>query len=88
MQPTTPGIQMGAVSAVGLAPVAGQFGIRAGIIAGMLHAAVTVCSSSLYGGLNLYNNGFSTGLVAIVLVPALESFIKGYQTKKEQKRMR
>lgn len=88
MQPTTPGIQMGAVSAVGLAPVAGQFGIRAGIIAGMLHAAVTVCSSSLYGGLNLYNNGFSTGLVAIVLVPALESFIKGYQTKKEQKRKR
>lgn len=88
MEPTTPGIQMGAVSAVGLAPVAGQFGIRAGIIAGMLHAAVTVCSSSLYGGLNLYNNGFSTGMVAIVLVPALESFIKGYQTKKEQKRKR
>ena len=51
----------------------------------MLHAAVVVCSSSLYGGLNLYNNGFSTGLVAIVLVPTLESFIKGFQTKKERK---
>ena len=86
MLPTTPGIQMGAVSAIGLAPVAGQFGIPAGIIAGMLHAAVTVCSSSLYGGLNLYNNGFSTGLTAIVLVPALESFIKGYQIKKERKK--
>lgn len=85
MQPTTPGIQMGAVSAIGLAPVAGQFGIPAGVIAGMLHAAVTICSSSLYGGLNLYNNGFSTGLTAIVLVPALESFIKGYQIKKEWK---
>lgn len=85
MQPTTPGIQMGAIFAIGLAPVAGQFGILAGIIAGMLHAAVTVCSSSLYGGLNLYNNGFSTGLVAIVLVPTLESFIKGFRTKKEQK---
>lgn len=85
MQPTTPGIQMGAVFAIGLAPIAGQFGILAGVIAGMLHAAVVVCSSSLYGGLNLYNNGFSTGLVAIVLVPALESFIKGFRTKKEQK---
>lgn len=85
MLPTTPGIQMGAVSAIGLAPVAGQFGIPAGIIAGMLHAAVTVCSSSLYGGLNLYNNGFSTGLTAIVLVPTLESFIKGFQTKKDRK---
>lgn len=85
LEPTTPGIQLGAVSAVGLAPVAGQFGIFAGIIAGMLHAAVVVCTSSLYGGLNLYNNGFSTGLVAIVLVPALESFIKGFQIKKKQK---
>lgn len=81
MEPTTPGLQMGAVFAAGLAPVAGQFGIPAGIIAGMLHAAVVVCTSSLYGGLNLYNNGFSTGLVAIVLVPALESFIKGFQIK-------
>lgn len=85
MVPTTPGLQMGAVFAAGLAPVAGQFGIPAGIIAGMLHAAVVVCTSSLYGGLNLYNSGFSTGLVAIVLVPALESFLKGYQTKKERK---
>ena len=85
MLPTTPGIQMGAVSAIGLAPIAGQFGIPAGIIAGVLHAAVTVCSSSLYGGLNLYNNGFSTGLTAIVLVPTLESFIKGFQIKKERK---
>lgn len=85
MLPTSAGMQMGAVFAVGLSPVAGQFGILAGIIAGMLHSAVVVCSSSLYGGLNLYNNGFSTGLVAIVLVPALESFIKGYKLKKESK---
>lgn len=85
MLPTTPGIQMAAIFAVGLAPIAGQFGIPAGIIAGMLHAAVAVCSSSLYGGLNLYNNGFSTGLVAIVLVPALESFLKRYEIRKEQK---
>lgn len=42
----------------------------------MLHTAVVVCSSALYGGLNLYNNGFSAGLVAIVLVAALERFIK------------
>lgn len=83
--PTTPGIQMGAIFAAGLAPIAGQFGILAGIIAGMLHAAVAVCSSALYGGLNLYNNGFSTGLVAIVLVPAFESFLKRYEIRKEQK---
>lgn len=82
MLPTTAGMQMGAIFAVGLSPITGQFGIPAGIIAGMLHAAVVVCTSSLYGGLNLYNNGFSTGLVAIVLVPVLESFIKGFKLRK------
>lgn len=81
MQPTTPGIQMGAIFAAGLSPIAGQFGILAGILAGMLHSVVVVCTSSLYGGLNLYNNGFSTGLVAIVLVPVLESFIKGFKIR-------
>ena len=83
--PTTPGIQMGAIFAAGLSPIAGQFGIFAGLIAGMLYASVVMCTSSLYGGLNLYNSGFSTGLVAIVLVPALESFIKGYTIKKNKR---
>lgn len=81
MQPTTPGIQMGAIFAAGLSPIAGQFGILAGMLAGMLHGVVVVCTSSLYGGLNLYNNGFSTGLVAIILVPMLESFIKGFKIR-------
>lgn len=81
MLPTTPGIQMGAIFAVGLSPIAGQFGIVAGMLAGMLHGAVVVCTSELYGGLNLYNNGFSTGLVAIILVPILESFIKGFKIR-------
>ncbi len=85
MMPTTPGIQMGAVFAVGLSPIAGQFGIIAGLIAGALHSAVVVCTSSLYGGLNLYNNGFSTGLVAIILVPTLESFIKGFKVRHGKK---
>lgn len=81
MMPTTPGIQMGAVFAVGLSPIAGQFGVVAGMLAGMLHGAVVVCTSELYGGLNLYNNGFSTGLVAIIMVPMLESFIKGFKVR-------
>lgn len=81
MVPTTPGIQMGAIFAVGLSPIAGQFGVVPGILAGMLHGAVVVCTSELYGGLNLYNNGFSTGLVAIIMVPVLESFIKGFKVR-------
>ena len=86
MMPTTPGIQMAAIFAAGLSPIAGQFGIIPGILAGALHSAVVVCTSSLYGGLNLYNNGFSTGLVAIILVPTLESFIKGFKVRHEKKK--
>lgn len=83
--PTTPGIQMAACFGVGLAPIAGQFGIPAGIIAGGLHAAVVVCTSGIYGGLNLYNNGFSTGLVAIIMVPMLESFMKRFEARKKKR---
>lgn len=84
--PCTPGIQLAAIFSAGLAPVAGQFGIFAGIIAGMMHASVAMCTSSLYGGLNLYNNGFSTGLVAIVMVPMLESFMKNFHERKNDRK--
>ncbi len=85
--PVTPGIQLAAVFAYGLAPVAGQFGSIAGVIAGILHAAVVMCSTALYGGLNLYNNGFSTGLVAIIMVPMLEGFMnEGFLGRMKKKK--
>ena len=82
-EPTAPGIQLAAVFAVGLSPVAGQFGIFAGILAGILHSAITMCTARFYGGLNLYNNGFSAGWVAIFLIPTLESFINNYKDRKK-----
>lgn len=81
-EPDTPGIQLAAVFAVGLAPIAGQFGITAGIIAGFLHSAIVMCTSQMYGGLNLYNNGFSAGWVAIIMVPVIESFMKHFYERK------
>ncbi|MCM1539944.1 MAG: DUF1576 domain-containing protein [Blautia sp.] len=82
---TTPGIQLAAIFAVGLSPIAGQFGIAAGILAGILHSAVTMCTARFYGGLNLYNNGFSAGWVAIFMIPMLESFIKNYKGGKKER---
>lgn len=81
----TPGIQVAALFAVGLSPIAGQFGPLAGIAAGMLHAAVVMCTSSLYGGLNLYNNGFAAGWVAIILIPLIESFMHQFKTRRKTK---
>ncbi len=82
--PDTPGIQLAAVFSAGLAPIAGQFGVLAGMIAGFLHAAVVMCTGQMYGGLNLYNNGFSAGWVAIIMVPVIESFMKHFKERKRE----
>ncbi|MBQ7954760.1 MAG: DUF1576 domain-containing protein [Lachnospiraceae bacterium] len=79
-----PGIQLAAIFAVGIAPIAGQFGIVSGLIAGLLHAVIVMCTSNLYGGLNLYNNGFSAGWVAIVMIPVVESFMTRFKVRRRK----
>lgn len=83
--PNTPGILIAALFCVGLSPIAGQFGPAAGVAAGLLHSAIVMCTGQMYGGLNLYNNGFSAGWVAIVMLPVLESFMKQYERRKQKK---
>ena len=57
-----------------IAPIAGEFGIFAGIFAGFMHKAVATNISLIHGGINLYNNGLAGGMVAAVLVPLYKSF--------------
>lgn len=57
-----------------LAPIAGSYGIFAGIMAGFLHLAMVMNISVINGGINLYNNGFAGGLIASILFPLLEFF--------------
>jgi hypothetical protein len=59
-----------------LAPIAGHFGWPYGIIAGFLHVSVVMNTGYLHGGLNLYNNGFAGGIVAIILIPIFTAFRK------------
>ena len=82
------GMIIAAFFVVGVSPIAGQFGVLAGIVAGMLHSCIVMCTSQMYGGLNLYNNGFSCGWVAIVMIPALESFMRGYEVRKQQRKIK
>ena len=82
---TTPAVQLAAMFAVGVSPIAGQFGVIPGLLAGALHVAIVTCTSAMYGGLNLYNNGFSCGWVAIFMVPLLESFIRRYEIRRTKK---
>ncbi|WP_352419260.1 DUF1576 domain-containing protein [Proteiniborus sp.] len=57
-----------------LAPIAGEYGPLGGIIAGFLHLSVSMNVGVLHGGINLYNNGFSAGIIATLLVPILDIF--------------
>ncbi len=57
-----------------LAPIAGVYGFIPGVIAGFLHLCISPNLSSVHAGLHLYNNGFSGGIVAMVMAPILETF--------------
>lgn len=59
-----------------IAPIAGEFGIIAGIFAGFIHKAVATNVTIIHGGINLYNNGLAGGMVSAVLVPLYKSFVE------------
>lgn len=67
---------LAALAGTTLAPITGVFGVLAGILAGVLHSSIVMNIGYLHGGMDLYNNGFSGGLVAGLLVPILISFRK------------
>ena len=81
---SAPGIQLAAIFCTTLAPVAGQFGIISGVIAGILHFLVVSQSGSWQGGINLYNNGFSGGLVATFIV----AVIQWYKTNRKDNKFK
>lgn len=68
-----PSAQLALLLSTTLAPIAGEFGILAGVLAGFLHSSVALNVGIVYGGMNLYNNGFAGGIVAIFLVPVIQS---------------
>ena len=67
-----------------LAPLAGEFGIVAGIISGFIHLFMVESTASWHGGLDLYNNGFSGGLTATLVISILHS-VKTNRTKEDFK---
>ena len=68
----SPGVQLAAIFCTTLGPIAGQFGILPGMLAGFLHLVIVSQTGSWQGGMNLYNNGFSGGLTAAVIVAVVQ----------------
>lgn len=73
---TSSSLQIAGLFGTTLAPFSGFFGWPFGILAGLLHSSVVLHAGLPLEGMNLYNNGFSGGLVAIVLYPIITSLLR------------
>jgi hypothetical protein len=71
-----PPILLAALFGTALAPIAGQFGWKYGMLAGFINSSVVLNVGVLHGGLNLYNTGFAAGIVAATMVPIIEALRK------------
>ena len=71
-----PAVQLACLFCTTLAPISGYFGWLYGVLAGFLHSSLVLSVGSPVSGLNLYNNGFSGGLLAIVLYPLILDIIE------------
>lgn len=80
---TTQAILVGLCFASGLAPVAGKYGFWPGVLAGAMHAVMVMSVPLFHGGFCLYNGGFTDGIVAIILVPVLDWFMKEKEPAKQ-----
>lgn len=75
--PTEPSNILAILFCTCLAPIPGQYGWPWGVVAGILHTGIVAHMGQVTGGLNLYNNGFAAGFVALVLVPVILAFKRG-----------
>lgn len=74
--PDYPSLQLAGLFGTTLAPISGHFGWPFGILAGFIHSALVLQTGDPVAGLNLYNNGFSGGLIAIVLYPVITAIAR------------
>ena len=70
------GLVVGLCFSSGLAPIAGKYGFLAGVVAGILHYCLVTSVPFIHGGFNLYNGGFTSGIVAFIFVPVLEHYFR------------
>ena len=80
-----PSVQLAMLFGTTLAPISGYFGWPFGILAGFLHSSVVLHAGTPVEGVNLYNNGYSGGLLAIVLYPLLTEAIRHRRPELEDK---
>ena len=71
-----PAILVGLCYANGLSPICDKYGWHYGFVAAMIHYCIVTLVPGLHGGFCLYNGGFTSIFVCIILVPVLEKYCK------------
>jgi hypothetical protein len=64
----------GLAFATGLCPIAGSYGWKWGVMAGLVSAIICTSTAAMHGGFVLYNGGFNAGLAALIIVPMLDFY--------------
>ncbi|MBR2809393.1 MAG: DUF1576 domain-containing protein [Erysipelotrichaceae bacterium] len=71
---TDPGVLLATLFSTCIAPITIRAGWIWGIIGGMIHVSIAINIAFASGWLNLYNNGFTGGLVCLIVIPLLNLF--------------
>ena len=66
---------VGLCYANGLSLLSDKYGWFWGMVSGMLHFCMVTTTPLLHGGMCLYNGGFTTGLVCLLMLPTLERIV-------------
>lgn len=66
---------VGLCYANGLSLLSDKYGWFWGMVAAMLHFCMVTTTPLLHGGMCLYNGGFTTGLVCLLMLPTLERIV-------------
>jgi len=78
-------VLVGVCYANGLSPICDKYGWQYGFVGAMIHYCIVTLVPGLHGGFCLYNGGFTSIFVCIILVPVLESYCKTKEARKALK---
>jgi len=73
---TGPSASLAVLLVTCLAPIAGHYGWKWGVLAGFVHFNIAMNAATFSGGFNLYNNGLAAGFVVMFLVPLIKAVRK------------
>lgn len=80
-------IIVGLCYANGLSLCSDKYGWFWGMVSAMLHYCMVTTTPLLHGGMCLYNGGFTTGLVCLLMIPTLEKIVDPKLERRNARKM-